>query len=143
MGLNASPTFVDIDGDGDLDALVGDASGDIFLFENTGSAISPAFANTSIANPFGLSNVGMNACAVFADIDGDGDLDAFVGTADGNISFFRNALIAPPPPPPLEPDPIPTLSEWALLIFALLMLNLGVATLRQKELISRQIDRKE
>ena len=134
---------MDIDGDGDLDAFIGDASGDIFLFENTGDVSTPTFANTGVANPFGLSNVGMNACVAFADIDGDGDLDAFVGTADGNISFFRNAPVAPPPPAPPQPDPIPTLSEWALLIFALLMLNLGLATLRQKELISRQIDRRE
>ena len=31
----ASPTFVDIDGDGDLDALSGNGDGDILFFRNS------------------------------------------------------------------------------------------------------------
>lgn len=32
----------------------------------------------SVTNPFGLTNEGVNAVPTFVDIDGDGDLDAFV-----------------------------------------------------------------
>ncbi|NET42696.1 hypothetical protein [Okeania sp. SIO2B3] len=41
-------------------------------------------------NPFGLKDVGSNAVPTFADIDGDGDSDAFIGASNGKIDFFRN-----------------------------------------------------
>ena len=53
------------------------------------SADIPAASSPSI-NPFGISNVGDYAAPVFADIDADGDLDAFIGNYDGNTVFFQN-----------------------------------------------------
>ncbi len=88
-GIDSSPTFVDIDGDGDLDAFVGNSAGNTLFFSNTGTASSPAFAAV-ITNPFGLTNVGSYASPTFVDIDGDGDLDAFVGSENGNTLFFLN-----------------------------------------------------
>ncbi|MCX7084520.1 MAG: FG-GAP-like repeat-containing protein, partial [Methylococcales bacterium] len=89
VGTGADPTFVDIDGDGDLDALVGVGFGNTLFYQNTGTASSPAFAATT-ANPFGLSDVGLFASPTFVDIDGDGDLDALVGNGDGNTLFYQN-----------------------------------------------------
>ncbi len=89
VGLAASTTLVDIDNDGDLDALIGKSTGDTLFFENTGTTNAPAFAAAS-TNPFGLSNVALAASPSFADLDGDGDLDAFVGNAYGNTLFFLN-----------------------------------------------------
>ncbi len=83
------PTFVDIDDDGDMDAFVGSYSGDTLFFRNTGTASTPAFA-AAITNSFSLSNVGENARPTFIDIDGDDDLDAFVGNDAGNTLFFDN-----------------------------------------------------
>jgi hypothetical protein len=96
VGRWASPIFVDIDGDGDLDALVGEEYGNTVFFENTGTATAPLFG-TSSANPFGLGGVGAYAAPRFADIDGDGDLDAFIGKDTGDIVFFRNTGTATVP----------------------------------------------
>ncbi|EGV27573.1 FG-GAP repeat protein, partial [Thiorhodococcus drewsii AZ1] len=89
MDYLATPTFADLDGDGDLDALIGNQDGHSFYFENTGSATSPAFANAQ-TDPFGLSNVGKRAIPALADLDGDGDLDALIGNKDGNSLYFEN-----------------------------------------------------
>ena len=94
MGASAKPTFADIDGDGDLDAFVGNNSGNTVFYRNTGTAAAPTFTPEA-TNPFGLTNVGPDATPTFADIDGDGDLDAFVGNYDGNIQFFKNGPTTP------------------------------------------------
>ena len=96
VGAYASPSFVDIDGDGDLDAFAGNDYGNILFFKNTGTANDPAFA-ASVTNPFGLGNAGSWTNPTFVDIDGDGDLDAFVGEYYGNTQFFRNTGMASNP----------------------------------------------
>ncbi|MCP9833044.1 MULTISPECIES: FG-GAP-like repeat-containing protein [unclassified Cyanobium] len=95
VGENAIPSFVDIDGDGDLDAFIGNGFGDTLFFNNTAAAGSttPAYAAAE-TNPFGLANVGLSASPSFADIDGDGDLDAFIGNLAGTTRFFRNTAVA-------------------------------------------------
>ena len=89
VGSFAAPTFADIDGDGDPDAIVGNGSGNLVYFANTGSVVAPAFAAPS-TNPFGLGQVDGRAQPAFADLDGDGDLDALVGNIPGNTILFRN-----------------------------------------------------
>ena len=88
VGFSASPVFVDIDGDGDQDAFIGNSAGETLFFRNTGSSTAPDFALQ--AGNFGLTDVGFSADPSFADIDDDGDLDAFIGNKDGNLVFFRN-----------------------------------------------------
>ncbi len=89
VGFGASPSFVDIDGDGDLDALIGERYGNTLLHLNTGSASNPAFA-TATTNPYGLSDVGTFASLSLIDIDGDGDLDALIGERNGNVVVQLN-----------------------------------------------------
>ena len=91
VGLSSAPSFADLDGDGDLDAVVGSNYGTLHYFENTGSAVAPAFTErTGAANPFDGVNVGFSSAPSFADLDGDGDLDAVVGVVDGTLHYFEN-----------------------------------------------------
>ena len=104
-----APALADLDGDGDLDAFVGEFYGNTVLFRNTGTAAAPAFASAS-TNPFGWAAIGYQAAPAFADIDGDGDLDAFVGGRPGNTFFFANTGTAARPGARAAPRPTP--SAW-------------------------------
>ncbi len=95
VGSYASPAFADIDNDGDLDLFIGDDSGLCLFVQNSGSASAPAFH--AVWDGFGLEDVGRYASPSFADIDGDGDLDAFIGNYDGEVRFFRNSGTASAP----------------------------------------------
>ena len=86
VGLSSAPTFADIDGDGDLDLVVGENDGNLNYYENTGTASSPTYtARTGTANPWDGIDVGSRSTPTFADIDGDGDLDLVVGEGFGNL----------------------------------------------------------
>uniref|UniRef100_UPI003138356C FG-GAP-like repeat-containing protein n=1 Tax=Synechococcus sp. UW140 TaxID=368503 RepID=UPI003138356C len=89
VGSAASPTFADIDADGDLDLFIGNRDGNTLLFTNTGSATAPAYS-AATTDPFGIGDVGFYASPALADIDGDGDLDLFIGDLLGNTLLFTN-----------------------------------------------------
>ncbi|MEM7620506.1 MAG: FG-GAP-like repeat-containing protein, partial [Pseudomonadota bacterium] len=91
VGDEAHPTLIDIDNDGDLDAFIGEKDGNINYYENTGTNSSPTFAvKTGSANPLNGVSIGTYSRPTFADIDNDGDLDAFVGELVGTIKYFEN-----------------------------------------------------
>lgn len=87
-GRSSKPTFADINGDGVLDLFVGEFQGNILFYQNSGTALHPAFAFVT-ANFLSI-DVGDNSKPTFVDIDKDGDLDLFIGERDGNINFYRN-----------------------------------------------------
>src|SRR5207247_74965 len=96
VGNRSSPALADIDGDGDLDVLIGEDNGNTIFFANTGTATAPAFA-APLTNPFGLAAVGFSSSPALADIDGDGDLDVLIGEDNGNTIFFQNTGTATAP----------------------------------------------
>ncbi len=90
---DSAPTFADIDGDGDLDALVGSSDGTLNYFQNDGE---DGFSEVSGANnPFDDLDVGRTSTPTFADLNGDGTLELVVGASNGTVSVFESGILAP------------------------------------------------
>ena len=106
VGYYAIPTFVDIDGDGDLDAFIGTDNGSILYYKNTGTASAPVFTQRGGNNPLDGIDVGTYSAPTFADIDGDGDMDAFIGENSGTLYYYKNAGTAFAPVFTYKPVPL-------------------------------------
>jgi hypothetical protein len=87
-GGNATPVLGDIDGDGDLDLFVGEASGEINFYRNAGDARGARFE--LVTETLNEIDVGRRSIPTLADIDGDGDLDLLVGAEDEGLRLWRN-----------------------------------------------------
>lgn len=104
IGSQSAPGCADMDGDGDLDLLAGEADGTFNYYENTGSIYAPDF-NSPVTNPFGLSDVGSNSDPYFSDLDADGDYDIIAGESTGNFYYFQNDGTATSPVFTLQINP--------------------------------------
>lgn len=83
-----TPTFGDLDNDGDLDLIVGLEDGTMLYVANNGSATAPSFSGP-VANYFGI-DVGQHATPQLIDLDKDGDLDLVIGERNGNTNYCEN-----------------------------------------------------
>ncbi|MGD9101407.1 MAG: FG-GAP-like repeat-containing protein, partial [Anaerolineae bacterium] len=88
-GLNwTHPALGDLDGDDDLELLVGERSGQLVLYRNHGNATSPDWQFETAAYA-GVDTGGWTYPAL-ADVTGDGAPDLFVGAGDGTVSIYYN-----------------------------------------------------
>ncbi|MEL7519412.1 MAG: FG-GAP-like repeat-containing protein, partial [Pseudomonadota bacterium] len=75
-GRHSGPVFGDLDGDGDLDLLLGGLEGGpTLVFANDGRG---AFTNVSAGSGFDLATADQTISVALGDYDGDGDLDALM-----------------------------------------------------------------
>jgi hypothetical protein len=89
VGADSTPSFVDLDRDGDLDLVVGARDGTLRSWRNDGGAFT---ALTGRENPFAGIDAGGNSAPAFADLDGDGTLDLLSAGGTGRCPAERRRM---------------------------------------------------
>lgn len=86
VGRRSLPVLYDLEGDGDLDLVVGSEAEGIRLFRNDGTPTTPVFSDAGALNVPDFDF----AAPAFADLDGDGDDDLLLGGGRGGLWYYEN-----------------------------------------------------
>jgi hypothetical protein len=143
VGANSRPQFVDVDGDGKPDLLAGSRDGGVFYYHNDGPTGNPTF--TLVTSSFGGISPMQEVAATCADIDGDGDMDMFVGNYRGGMEFYRNQrlsnAVTPPNGLPLVaeldqnyPNPFNPITHFGFRI-----VDVGLVILRVYDILGQEV----
>jgi hypothetical protein len=88
------PTFGDLDGDGDADMLVGDATGKLHYYRKDPG---PADNFVFVTSNYMAIDVGNYSTPQLVDVNRDGLLDLLIGEQSGNVNYYRNTGTATVP----------------------------------------------
>ena len=93
VGGYSTPSFVDLDFDGDADLVVGASDGTLAAFRRNANGLFSVMdgRNGNPANPFAGIDVGSNSSPTFADVNGDSILDLVVGGLLPNLSLYMRS----------------------------------------------------
>jgi uncharacterized protein (DUF2141 family) len=86
-GRRSAPTFVDVDGNGLPDLLVGTDDDGLQLYRNVGTRSAPRFER----DPSFAPDVPPLSAPATGDLDGDGRVEIVLGTAGGGLLYFTRA----------------------------------------------------
>ena len=78
-----APAFGDLDGDRDLDLVLGTWNQGVHFYRNDGKWVHEDAATLQLTR-------GSMATPSLGDLDGDGDLDLLIGEQSGEVNFYRN-----------------------------------------------------
>jgi hypothetical protein len=87
--LSIYPTFGDIDGDGDIDMILGNKDGRIWFFENTSGNMQSMNLILADSNYFQI-NAGTYTTPQLFDLNKNGKLDLIVGNRAGKLVYYQN-----------------------------------------------------
>lgn len=92
VGRGSAVAAADWDGDGDLDLIIGNADGAVYLVPNEGTRQKPIWGDPqrlkAASGPITASDGDAGPCV--ADWDGDGRLDLLLGSGSGSVVWCRN-----------------------------------------------------
>jgi len=85
VGRRSAPTFVDLDGNGLLDLVIGSERGGAVLYRNVGTSTEPRFQE----DPEWQVPLHRYSLPAFGDLTGDGRPELLSGGLSGGVQFYR------------------------------------------------------